>query len=118
MTAVWRGDGTADLCAATDLEEMNAQAFELERDGARYPLLAIRRGDDVFVYHNACPHIGVPLNWGPESMMNLQGTHLICSTHGAQFRVHDGYCILGPCKGQSLGRIPSRLEDGRVIAEV
>tara|TARA_R110002110_G_C13183964_1_gene693855 strand:- start:146 stop:505 length:360 start_codon:yes stop_codon:yes gene_type:complete len=116
--AVWRDDGTADLCAADDLDEMDARPFDLERNGARYPLLAIREGDQVHVYHNACPHIGVPLHWGTEGMMNLQGTHLICSTHGAQFRTGDGYCIIGPCKGQSLGKVTSRIEDGRVIADL
>lgn len=115
---VWRDDGTADLCAADDLDEMDARPFDLERNGARYPLLAVREGDQVHVYHNACPHIGVPLHWGTEGMMNLQGTHLICSTHGAQFRTGDGYCIIGPCKGQSLGKVASRIEDGRVIADL
>ena len=118
MSAIWREDGTADLCAADDLPELDAKPFDLERNGARYPLLAVRTGVEIHVYHNACPHIGVPLHFGSTGMMNLGGTHLICSTHGAQFRPADGYCILGPCKGQSLGRVPSRIEDGRVIAEV
>lgn len=53
-------------------------------------------------YINACPHTGVPLAPPGETPLSRDGLHLVCTLHGALFRIEDGYCIAGPCEGQSL----------------
>ena len=62
----------------------------------------VRRGERVFGYVNACPHAGTPLDWQPDRFLDAEGSRLMCHTHGALFRVEDGYCEAGPCAGDRL----------------
>jgi nitrite reductase/ring-hydroxylating ferredoxin subunit len=81
-------------------------------------LLAIRLADCVMIYHNACPHLGVPLDWLPGRFMNAEGTRIVCATHGAEFRPEDGLCLRGPCKGDRLTAVPCEVRDGVVRVAV
>lgn len=65
----------------------------------------VRRGGVLYAYENKCPHQGTPLETFPDKFLNEDGSLLICSTHGARFRVEDGFCISGPCKGARLRRL-------------
>lgn len=56
----------------------------------------------VYAYLNQCPHAFTPLNWQPDRFFNIDKTALLCATHGAEFRVDDGVCTIGPCRGKSL----------------
>ena len=76
--------------------------MELQDAGGRRELVVLRDGAAVHGYLNACPHLGVPLEMVPDRFMNAAGTHVICRTHGALFEPATGYCISGPCAGQSL----------------
>lgn len=67
------------------------------------------------VYVNACPHLGIPLEPLPDRFLDGAGRHFVCSTHGARFRVEDGFCIAGPCTGDRLEAVPARLEDGVIL---
>jgi nitrite reductase/ring-hydroxylating ferredoxin subunit len=71
--------------------------------------------EGILIYRNACPHLGVPLDWAPGRFLNADGTRIICATHGAAFRIVDGFCVHGPCRSQTLVRIPSRIVDGMVM---
>jgi nitrite reductase/ring-hydroxylating ferredoxin subunit len=77
-------------------------------------LLAIRLADCVVIYVNACPHLGVPLDWLPGKFMSADGERLVCATHGAEFRLADGVCLRGPCRGDSLTAVPCEVRDGMV----
>jgi nitrite reductase/ring-hydroxylating ferredoxin subunit len=37
--------------------------------------------------------------------MDLTQRYLLCANHGALFRVEDGFCLRGPCHGQSLKQV-------------
>jgi nitrite reductase/ring-hydroxylating ferredoxin subunit len=95
------------LCPLTDLPLGVAIGFAPG-------LLAIRLADCVMVYLNACPHLGVPLDWLPGKFMSADGRNLVCATHGAEFRPSDGVCLRGPCRGDSLTRVPCEVRDGVV----
>ena len=41
--------------------------------------------------------------------------HIICSTHGALFKIEDGYCISGPCRSSSLEAVPVTIKNGAVL---
>jgi len=77
--------------------------------------MAIRRGDDVYVYVNSCPHLGTPLDFTPGRFLSLDKTHIVCATHGALFRIGDGYCVSGPCAGKSLQTAPFKIHDGFIL---
>jgi nitrite reductase/ring-hydroxylating ferredoxin subunit len=95
------------LCSIEDLPPGVAVGF----DGG---LLAIRLADCVVVYLNACPHLGVPLDWLPGRFMSADGRHLVCATHGAEFRLQDGLCLRGPCRGDRLTTVACEVRDGAV----
>lgn len=80
-------------------------------------LLAVRKGHIVHVYENSCPHIGAPLDFVPGQFLNVEKTHIQCSTHGALFDINSGLCVQGPCKGDHLKPLKSVVIDGAVIVE-
>ncbi|MDX1581911.1 MAG: Rieske 2Fe-2S domain-containing protein, partial [Alphaproteobacteria bacterium] len=90
------------LCRVSDLADGEAKTFVYREDTFRFEMFAQRWGDAVFVYRNSCPHARLPLNMQPDRFLDLEGRHLFCANHGAFFRVQDGYCIKGPCKGDYL----------------
>ena len=76
-------------------------------------LLLMRSGDAVRAFHNVCPHAGRPLNWAPGRFLIENGL-LICAAHGASFRIPDGQCVLGPCRGQQLAEVGVAIVEGEV----
>jgi len=68
----------------------------------------------VHGYVNRCPHAGTELDWQPGEFFEEARIYLVCSTHGALFEPSTGYCVAGPCRGASLGKLPVREEDGQV----
>lgn len=65
----------------------------------------------IVAYRNLCQHLPVPLDGGTGELLSEDGAHLVCGTHGATYRLHDGYCVEGPCEGLSLEALHVR-EDG------
>mgnify|MGYP003514817438 FL=1 len=86
------------LCSSPSLAEGQSRGFAA--DGLR--LLAVRQNGQVYLYENRCPHRGVPLEWVADQFLDLSGSLLQCSTHGALFLISNGECVAGPCAGQSL----------------
>jgi nitrite reductase/ring-hydroxylating ferredoxin subunit len=79
-------------------------------------LLVVRRGEEVMVYLNLCPHQMKPLDWEPGEFLTYDKDALICEHHGAVFRFEDGACVDGPCLGQGVMRVPVEIRDGAVYA--
>jgi nitrite reductase/ring-hydroxylating ferredoxin subunit len=103
------------LCRLDDIADGESNGFIMTRpEGGRVGVLAVRRGGKVFAYVNSCPHTGAPLDFQEGKFLNPDKTLIQCSTHGALFRVHDGFCVKGPCIGKSLVPIPVAVEDGAV----
>ncbi len=80
-------------------------------------LFAVRVGGAVAVYVNACPHLGVALDWTPGRFLSADGLHIVCAMHGAAFRREDGLCVRGPCRGERLTAVPFSVRDGMVIKQ-
>lgn len=98
------------LCRLADLEATGAAG--VTADGRE--IVCVRTDSGVAAYVNVCPHQGTPLETFPGRFLNADRTLLICSTHGARFRVEDGVCISGPCTGARLTPVPVRL-DGEAV---
>jgi nitrite reductase/ring-hydroxylating ferredoxin subunit len=101
------------LGALTDIPDGGARGFPAAPGGLT-GLFAIRRGDDVRVYVNACPHLGVSLDWAPDRFLTDDGTLIVCGTHGAEFTIDDGECLRGPCHGDQLEAVPITLREGLI----
>ena len=78
-------------------------------------LFAIRRGDDVRVYVNSCPHIGASLDWVPGKFLSADGQRIICAIHGAEFSIDSGECTSGPCFGDRLEAVVIQIKDGIIF---
>ncbi|MBN9508913.1 MAG: Rieske (2Fe-2S) protein [Alphaproteobacteria bacterium] len=102
------------LCRLTDLPDGSARGFG-PAPGGFTGLFAVRQGDEVFVYVNACPHLGTPLDWTPDRFLAADGRYIVCATHGAEFRIADGACLRGPCLGERLERVMIEIKDGVVL---
>lgn len=90
------------LCALSDLQDPGSAHFELPDQPHSNGLCVIRRGEQVYGYLNSCPHTGGPMDWVRGRFLDEDERLIQCSTHGAQFRVEDGYCVGGPCAGDRL----------------
>ena len=66
--------------------------------------------NDLFAYKNICPHQKISLDLKPGNFFNYDKTAIQCSTHGALFRIDDGFCFKGPCSGKLLEKLTSRLK--------
>lgn len=95
------------LCALNQLASPGSAHFKLPAQPLSNGLCVIRLGEQVYGYLNSCPHTGGPMDWVPGQFLNEDGTLIQCSTHGALFRIQDGFCVSGPCAGQCL--MPVRL---------
>ena len=91
------------LCALKEIPDGGSAGFTVTVNEQPVELMAIRRRLAVFVYVNSCPHWGSTLDVCPGRFLNREGTHIHCSTHGAQFRIEDGFCIKGPCTKPAPG---------------
>ncbi|GAC1493930.1 MAG: Rieske (2Fe-2S) protein [Acetobacteraceae bacterium] len=78
-------------------------------------LFAVRRGSQVFVYVNACPHVGTSLDWAPNRFLTADGGLIVCATHGALFAIEGGVCVHGPCVGERLEAVPAQIVDGVIL---
>ncbi|MSO69295.1 MAG: Rieske (2Fe-2S) protein [Alphaproteobacteria bacterium] len=105
------------LCRLDEIPEGGAKGFVIGTGAARRDLFGVRRGRQVFIYENSCPHTGGPLDWQPDVFLDVETAHIQCATHGALFRIGDGFCIHGPCLGKHLTALPARIEAGRIWIE-
>lgn len=81
--------------------------------------LVVRGTDgELRCYLNRCQHLPVPLDGGSRDFFDASGEHLLCGTHGALYRVDDGYCFEGPCEGASLEPLAFRVrDDGSIVVD-
>lgn len=105
------------LCELAEVEDGGSAGFSIERDGVKRLVMAIRKGEAVYVYVNSCPHIGSPLDFHAGRFLSHDKKHILCSTHGALFEIEDGLCIFGPCRKTSLEAIPVTVSGGTVYLD-
>ncbi len=109
------------LCRLDDIEDGQAKGFTLGQGleagqgvEAR-EIFVVREGARVFGYVNSCPHLGTPLDWQVNRFISLNSGHIMCATHGALFEIEGGFCVDGPCVGESLEPAPVVVDgDSRV----
>jgi len=102
------------LCHIDAVPDGNGHGVTLGTGRDQRRVFVLRFGETLLAYENLCPHAGTPLNWLPDRFLTRDARHLLCATHGAEFRIGDGFCVKGPCKGKSLRPIPIT-RDGDLI---
>jgi nitrite reductase/ring-hydroxylating ferredoxin subunit len=64
-------------------------------------------------YLNLCRHLPIPLDAASRTF--LRDGLLECATHGARYRIEDGLCVAGPCRGTSLYALEVHIENSNVF---
>ncbi len=103
------------LCELSEIAEGDSNGFFAERNGKMESYIVVRKNGTAFVYLNSCPHIGSPLDFAPGRFLNPDKSMILCSTHGALFRIEDGHCVAGPCADQTLTSVPVDIRDGAIF---
>ena len=101
------------LFAKSDLEEGTSLGLEVNN----HYLFAVKKDDQISLYFNRCPHLGTPLEWEEDRFLDADAALIQCSTHGALFRIEDGRCLAGPCKGKYLQAVPFIIDEGIIMVE-
>jgi len=80
-------------------------------------LLLLRRGEELFIYENKCPHVLDTMDPQGGSLASPDGLLIHCQRHGAEFLSHTGECVAGPCQGESLNVIAFTLSNGDIYLD-
>lgn len=83
-----------------------------ERGRPREAIVVLDHDGIPRAYINRCKHVPIPLDGGSRQFFSSDKTALLCGTHGARYRLDDGYCTAGPCRGARLDPIEVRIEAG------
>lgn len=89
------------LIPADELPEGELVARVIGSGTPGLDVLALRRGEQLRVWHNVCPHAGRRLDYAPGRFLMHEG-RLVCAAHGAQFELGEGRCVEGPGRGGGL----------------
>ena len=84
-------------------------------DGRQFLLL--RRGEELLLFENRCPHTGESLDPMGGSILEARGELIVCQRHGAQFLSSSGECVSGPCQGEWLVPVPFTAVDGLIYLD-
>ena len=104
------------LCHLDEIADPGARGFVFGGGTTRWEVFVIRLGGLVRGYENSCPHTGTPLETLPDRFLTADQSQILCSTHGARFRLADGHCVAGPCTGDHLTAVAISIDDdGRVL---
>ncbi len=90
------------LCALDEIADPGAKGFRFREGDFLFQGVVVRRGAAVRGYVDRCPHAGTPLALIGDRFLTREGDRILCSTHGALFRLEDGVCVAGPCVGERL----------------
>jgi nitrite reductase/ring-hydroxylating ferredoxin subunit len=103
------------LCALAEIADPGARGFRFRAESALFAGFVVRRGELVAGYVDRCPHASWPLAALDDRFLTRTGEHILCSGHGALFRLEDGGCVAGPCMGQRLESWPVVVRGGEVF---
>ncbi|WP_319773546.1 Rieske 2Fe-2S domain-containing protein [Breoghania sp.] len=102
------------LCKLDELEERKSRGFD-PLDEGKDTMFVVRLGGSVHGWRNACPHYDYGrMAWKKDEFLDAERKHIMCGAHGALFEIASGRCVLGPCMGQKLTRVPLEIRNGAV----
>jgi nitrite reductase/ring-hydroxylating ferredoxin subunit len=103
------------LCRVDELAPRGSRTFQFRDGTLRYDIFVQRWDEKVYAWRDRCPHLKLPLDYHRGHFLDGAGQYLQCAHHGARFRVHDGYCVDGPCKGKWLVPVRILVHDGEIL---
>ena len=103
------------LCKYQDLLKKSVKTCNILIENTNYSIILVAKDHQIHAFRNQCPHAWVGLDAVDDLIISGCGQYLQCTSHFAQFRMHDGYCVYGPCAGQSLVPLQLTIKDGSIF---
>lgn len=104
----------ASLIHRDELPKSGIVAVDAVISGENESILLHCEGGKVLGWLNVCPHEGRRLDYAPGKFL-IDKDRLVCAAHGASFRLADGFCVSGPCRGSSLRAVTVSVADDGVL---
>ena len=114
MLAESRAGGRV-VARADEVEPGAVKKFWLICQKYRLDAFLVNDQGHYHAYVNRCRHMPTPLDFVRNEFLSDDGRFLQCYTHGALYEFATGECIAGPCKGESLYRLPVWVDRGEVL---
>lgn len=95
---------SASLIRRSELPVEGIVALQVLIGGEMEYIIVHCRDGQLRAFINSCPHQGRRLDYAPGKFL-LDGERLVCAAHGASFRLDDGLCVGGPCRGEHLAPV-------------
>lgn len=108
-------DGGRVIARVGELAPGSVKKFWLICQKYRLDGFLINDRGSFHAYVNRCRHMPTPLDFVRDDFLSDDGRFLRCYTHGALYEFGTGMCVDGPCKGESLYRLPVRVDRGEVL---
>jgi nitrite reductase/ring-hydroxylating ferredoxin subunit len=114
MTAESRAGGRV-VARVNELQPGTVKKFWLICQKYRLDAILINDRGNYYAYVNRCRHMPTPLDFVRDEFFSDDRRYLQCYTHGALYEFASGLCVSGPCKGESLYRLPVQIDRGEVL---
>ena len=108
-------DGARGIARVADVSPGSVKKFWLICQKYRLDGFLVNDRGSFHAYVNRCRHMPTPLDFVRDEFISDDGRFLRCYTHGALYEFATGLCIDGPCKGESLYRLPVEVDRGEVL---
>lgn len=102
------------LCNLAEIPDPGSLRVAFPGDPYGHGLCVVKEDGVVYAYLNRCPHTQAPMDWVAGRFLTPDGSLIQCSMHGARFRISDGYCVAGPCAGDTLQKVSVICQDGQL----
>jgi nitrite reductase/ring-hydroxylating ferredoxin subunit len=103
------------IARADELAPGSVKKFWLICRQHRIDGFLINDSGKFYAYVNRCRHMTTPLDFIRDQFFSEDRRYLMCYTHGALYEPSTGLCVGGPCKGESLYRLPVQVERGEIL---
>lgn len=92
----------------------HAKEYVFGRGISAFSMFVVRKGMRVYGYLNLCPHYSQPLNYRAGQFLTAAKTRIRCTMHFAEFRIDDGFGVLGAAENCWLDPVPVEVIEGQI----
>lgn len=102
------------LCNLDDIEDGHTRRAIFPGQSNQQTMILVRDGERAYAFENLCPHYNLPLDFKGDDFKHPERNLIRCKNHQALFRMNDGVCVEGPCKGKRLKVVEIEVIDRRI----
>lgn len=105
------------LALIIDLPEDGWSEHSIQSSRGFVSVMLKRSASEFVAFINECPHLGRRLDYAQGEFLETPDGLLVCPAHGATFDLSSGFCVEGPCMGQSLIKLNLSIEDKTIYVD-